>query len=129
MVVLRNGIEIGWAPIELRDVQVQGTYVYTLLEGTRPEPSLEVDGRPALRWLVVPIADSPPQGSLALRAAFAQRRIVLPQVFARYLYDDLTPGATLVVTDEPIRGRALVLPATLLEANDSPGTSVLDASD
>lgn len=69
MVVLRNGIEIGWAPIELRDVQVQGTYVY------------------------------------------------------------LTPGATLVVTDEPIRGRALVLPATLLEANDSPGTSVLDASD
>ena len=125
MVVLRDGIEIGWTPIDFRDVDVKGTYVYTLLESTplqraQPVASLTVADRPALNWLAVPIADSPPQGSLELRDAFAQRRIVLPESFARHVYDQLAPGATLVITDESIRGRALVLPATLLEANDPP---------
>ena len=136
MVVLRNGIEIGWAPVEFRDLEVLGTYVYTLLEGKSPEgialqgtlpadtppsPGMVVPDRPALNWLAVPIADSPPQGSLALREAFAQRRIVVPDAFARQVYDELAPGATLVVTDEPIRGRALLLPSTLLEASNLPG--------
>lgn len=131
MVVLRNGVEIGWAPIEFRDLEVHGTYVYTLLEGALPggalaqvappAPSPVVPDRPALSWLAVPIADSPPQGSLALREAFAQRRIVLPEAFARQVYDELAPGATLVVTDEPIRERALLLPAILLEGSDVPG--------
>lgn len=125
MVVLRDGIEIGWAPIEFRDVDIKGTYVYTLLESTplqraNPVASLMVTDRPALNWLAVPIADSAPQGSLDLRDAFAQRRIVLPESFARHVYDQLAPGDTLVITDESTRGRALVLPATLLEANDPP---------
>lgn len=129
MVVLRNGIEIGWAPIALRDVEVQGTYVYTLLEGVHPAPSLVVAERPALNWLAVPIADSPPQGFTALREAFLQSRIVLPPAFATHVYDELTPGAMLVVTDESIRGRALLLPATLLEASDPGDPAVLDGDD
>ncbi len=40
--------------------------------------------------------------------------------FARRVYEELAPGATRVVSNEPIRGQALVLPSTLLEANDRP---------
>lgn len=127
IVVLRNGIEIGWAPVEFRDAPLQGTYVYTLLEGSRPEPSPVVADRPALRWLAVPISGSTVvHASRTLQDAATAGRPVIPQAFARHVYDQLAPGATLVVTDEPIRGQALVLPATLLEALDPHATNPVE---
>lgn len=119
MIVLRNGIEIGWAPIEFRDVELQGTYVYTLLEGNRPAPSPVVIDRPALNWLAVPISGNPLPASDAVREAVVAGRLLVPQAFARHVYDALTLGATLVVTDEPLRSQALLLPGPVLEAIES----------
>jgi len=118
VVVLRNGIEIGWAAIDLRGTQWHGTSVHTLLEdGKRVSDPLLAD-RPALSWLAIPVSGSTEQGSRTLRDAVIAGDLGIPQVFARHVYDELSPGATLVITDEPIRGRGLVLPATLMEASD-----------
>jgi len=106
--------------IELRGTAWHGTSVHTLLEdGKRVSDPLLAD-RPALSWLAIPVSGSTEQGSRTLRDAVIAGDLGIPQVFARHVYDELSPGATLVITDEPIRGRGLVLPATLMEASDPP---------
>lgn len=106
MVVLRNGIEIGRAPVAVRDLSV-GTRAFVLLEGTRPEPGAAVPDRPALRWMTLDVPhDSPatpdPRTAI-LRTAIAEGRLMLPAEFTRRVYDLLAPGATVVVTDEPLQ--------------------------
>ena len=116
IVVLRGGVEIGWARIDFRDAALHGTSVYTLLEGAQPGPSPVVAERPALKWLSVPVSGTPVPATDPVRAAVIAGRLVIPQAFARQVYDALTPGAMLVVTDEPLHGKGLVVPATLFEA-------------
>lgn len=120
IVVLRNGIEIGRAAVGLRGAPLPGTFVYTLLEGTRPGTSPLVGDRPALNWLAVPLLERLVPEADPVRAAVAAGRIIVPAAFARHVYDALRPGATLIVTDEPIRGRSLVAPETLLESHEPP---------
>ena len=129
IVVLRNGIEIGRAAIELRGTSWHGTSVHTLLEDGRRKPGPSAMDRPALSWLAVPVSGSTEAASRTLRDAIIAGDLGIPRAFARHVYDELVPGATLVITDEPIRGRGLVLPATLMEASDPPGPSLLKSGD
>ena len=129
IIVLRNGVEIGWAPIKLDEIPSLGTYVYTLLEGGRPEPSPVVADRPALSWLRIRISDIPLPASDPVRDAIASGRLIVPQAFAQLVYDALVPGATLIVTDEPAGGRALLTPRTLFEAREPAGTQPLEPGD
>lgn len=104
MVVLRNAIEIGRAAVAVRDTPAPGTRAYLLLEGQKPGKSLVVPDRPALRWLALPVQQAGQALSDdALRSAFESGGIVIPGEFARVLYDALLPGATVIVTDEPLQ--------------------------
>jgi hypothetical protein len=121
LVVLRNGIEIGWAAIDLRGTPWHGTSVHALLEAGKRVPDPLLADRPALSWLAVPVSGGVEQTARTLRDAVVAGDLGIPQAFAERVYQLLTPGATLVITDEPIHGRGLVLPSTLMEASNAPG--------
>lgn len=110
VLVIRNGVEIGRARISVAPgVGLFGTQAYVMLAGTAATPSNVVPGRPALRWQSIPM----PGYEASAGATFdseATRRISVPPEFAKLVYDALTPGATVVLTD------AAVLPKTTGQA-------------
>jgi hypothetical protein len=93
--VYRNGEPIGRAAIEVTGRL--GGHVFTLLERRTGAESPVAPGRPAREWMSV-------QSDAASRnedvAALAKQVRMSPE-FAGKLYDALTPGATLIVTDRP----------------------------
>ncbi|HEV3273158.1 MAG TPA: L,D-transpeptidase [Candidatus Methylacidiphilales bacterium] len=93
----RNGILIGRGAIEIRGSRSQGEHVFTLLEGTTNRPGLWVPGRNALRWLEVTMGSQ----SSSLTAEELSRRLRIAPGFAEKLYDLVSPGTTVVVTDDP----------------------------
>lgn len=101
IVVMRNAVRIGDAAIAVSGAPLQGTHAYVLLEGSRPEPSLVVPERRALPWLALSVPGTEAHRT-QLRDAVASGRISLPREFARLLYDELRPGATVIATDEPL---------------------------
>jgi hypothetical protein len=100
MLVFRNGLEIGRAPLEVRDLPPLGTAAFVLLEGTLDEPSPVLPDRPALRWLALP--SSPSTSGDLVREVLRSGRLRIPQVFAAQLRDLLQPGATVILTDQPL---------------------------
>jgi hypothetical protein len=96
--VLRNGVEIGAAPIAFDGVAPAGTQVLQLQAGVENEESRFVPGKPRLRWLQVSL-----DGRAGANATVDQlyRGIVVSTRFARALYDSLEPGTSVVVTDMP----------------------------
>ena len=103
VVVLRNAVEIGRAPVAVNDGALQGTHVYLLLQGSGPEASVVVPGRPALRWLAISLDGAPRIAQPDLRPLLASGQLRIDPEFATHVYDALKPGASLVVTDEAIR--------------------------
>lgn len=103
IVVLRNAVEIGRAPVAMTAGLLHGTRVYLLLQGNGPEASVVVPGRPALRWLAVSVDDTPQPAQPDLRQMIASGQVGIDPGFAALVYETLTPGATLIVTDDPIR--------------------------
>jgi hypothetical protein len=101
VVVLRNAVEIGRSALHVEGPPIEGSQAFVLLEGTLPRSSLALPDRPALRWmsLALPGEAHAPD---ALQRAFAERRLAIPRDFARLVYDALQPGATVLVTDQPL---------------------------
>lgn len=93
--VYRNGEPIGRAAIEVSGRL--GGHVFTLLEGVTADISALVPGRPARIWMNV---QSDAASRSANAAAIAKRIRVSPE-FAGKVYDELKPGATIIVTDQP----------------------------
>lgn len=94
--VYRNGEPIGRAAIEVNGRL--GGHVFTMLEGVTAEISSLVPGRPARIWMNV-------QSDAASRSADAAglaKRIRISPEFAGKVYDALKPGATIIVTDQPV---------------------------
>lgn len=120
LAVLRNGTEIGRAPVAFATEPPHGTEAYVLLEGSGVGPSPVVPDRPALRWMALSARTpkSTPAGAppTDIAAAAARGQIGIASEFARAVYDALTPGATLIVTDEALHAR-----------DDDDGMTVLSA--
>jgi L,D-transpeptidase catalytic domain len=95
--VYRNGTPIGRAALTISGSQPLGGYVFSMLEGESNEPSKWVPFRRARNWMVV--SGSTEVSSTAV--ASMRRRIGLNPEFAEKLYALLTPGASIIVTDEP----------------------------
>jgi hypothetical protein len=93
--VYRNGEPIGRAALEVNGPL--GGHVFTLLEGVTSEASPLAPGRPARKWMSVQ-SDAASSGDDI--ATLAKRVRISPE-FAEKVYDTLTPGATIIVTDEP----------------------------
>ncbi len=99
LVVLREGVEIGRAPLAAGEALPDGTRAFQLLEGAAPGATPE---RARRRWVQVlgdPVADP---------AALA-RAIVLAPAFVALVEEALVPGTTVVLTDQPLRTSPLTV--------------------
>jgi hypothetical protein len=115
--VLRNGIEIGRARVSLKGPPPTGTTAYVLLEGTTGEQSKIAPGRPALRWQVVGDSNQPDHVEsleAGLGAGFS-----VPAAFAQQVYDQLKPGATIVITGETLSADPTLASLTVLQGDEA----------
>jgi hypothetical protein len=95
MYVYRNGSPIGRAAVEISGRGRLGNHVFTLLEGGSGRPSRLAPGREAGRWMRV---SSEGRG---VEAEDLASRIRFNTDFAQKLADEIKPGTTVVVTDQP----------------------------
>jgi hypothetical protein len=115
-IVLRDGREAGRAPIVLNGPPLEGTTTYILLEGSKAEPSRIVPGRAALNWLAIGDGRRPDRVE-PLAGEFAQR-LSFPSDFAQKVYDNLRPGATVVITNETLETSATGSKLTVMSSGD-----------
>ncbi|GEP45203.1 L,D-transpeptidase [Brevifollis gellanilyticus] len=94
--VYRNGTPIGRGPIEINGDEPLGGHVFTMLEGEAKKKSLFAPFRAARNWMTV--ATQNPEDSADFDD-LAKRVRTNPE-FATKIYDLITPGTTIVVTDE-----------------------------
>lgn len=95
--VYRNGNPIGRAAVEISGRGGLGERIYSLLEGTTSKESLLAPGRAARRWMNV-TTDSGREMDADKIAA----RLRFNPDLAIKLYDIITPGTTVVVTDHAV---------------------------
>jgi hypothetical protein len=110
--VMREGTEIGYARVQFDGPAPTGTQVLQLRAGALKEESRFVPGKPRLDWTRVQLQ------AAAAEAGLEQlyRSVRVSPEFARLVYESLTPGATVVITDLPAK------PTTV-------GEEILDAED
>ena len=104
--VYRNGNVIGRAPVEVSGRGSLGNHVFSLLEGTTDRQSSLAPGRAARKWMTVTSS-----GRRVEADKIAARLRINPE-FAGKVYDTLTPGTTVIITDQPVvrnRGKAEIL--------------------
>lgn len=118
VVVMREGTEIGRAAVTLTGDPMSGTHAYVLLEGQGTGPNTLVPGRPPLRWLQVEVPGATPDLHQDLQAAIRGERLLVPPVFSQLVYETLSPGATMVVTDEPLQPRDANASLTVIRGQD-----------
>ena len=100
--VYRNGVEIGYSGIQLRDTEdplAEGTF--TILEGYAEHDNPWVPGKPAPRWMTV--WTNAPQ-EITQDAAWQDEnseinRISIPPYFATRVWEILHPGSTIMITN------------------------------
>jgi hypothetical protein len=94
--VYRNGNFIGRAELEIAGRGRLGNHVFTMLEGTTGKPSLVAPGREARRWMRVTSAGRP------VTAEQIAPRLRFNPEFGQKVADEIQPGTTIVVTDQPV---------------------------
>ena len=94
--VYRNGNPIGRAAVEINGRGNIGSHVFTLLEGSTGKPSQLAPGREAGRWMRVSSEGRP------VEAEQLASRIRFNTEFAQKLADEIRPGTTVIVTDQPV---------------------------
>ena len=105
--VYRNGVEIGHAAIGGADAgRSYGNHVYSALDETNPGGGH--------RWNALGSLD----GDAAPDIAELRKRLEIPPDFLAHLRESVTPGTTLVLTDQPVNDTV----------QTGPGFNVLDAS-
>lgn len=113
LVVLREGVQIGRAPLGTGGDWPGGTRAFQLLEGPAPDSPPD---RPRRHWVQVLGEPLPDPSALA-------RAIALAPEYAALVQEALAPGATVVVTDQPLRAT----PVTVLDAEGAVPASVQPA--
>jgi lipoprotein-anchoring transpeptidase ErfK/SrfK len=94
--VYRNGNPIGRAAVQISGRGGLGNHVFTLLEGSTGKPSQLAPGREARRWMRVTSQGRP------VEADAIASRIRFNTEFAQKLADEVKPGTTVIVTDQPV---------------------------
>ena len=94
--VYRNGNPIGRAAVEIAGRGGIGSHVFTLLEGSTGKPSQLAPGHEAGRWMRVSSAGKP------VEAEQLASRIRFNTDFAEKLADEIKPGTTVIITDQPV---------------------------
>jgi lipoprotein-anchoring transpeptidase ErfK/SrfK len=94
--VYRNGNPIGRGAVQVSGRGGLGNHVFTLLEGSTGKPSQLAPGREARRWMRVTSEGRP------VEAEQLASRIHFNPEFAQKLADEIKPGTTVIVTDQPV---------------------------
>jgi lipoprotein-anchoring transpeptidase ErfK/SrfK len=94
--VYRNGNPIGRGAVQVSGRGGLGNHVFTLLEGSTGKPSQLAPGREAGKWMRVTSQGRP------VEADDIASRIRFNTEFAQKLADELKPGTTVIVTDQPV---------------------------
>jgi hypothetical protein len=94
--VYRNGNPIGRAAVQVSGRGGLGNHVFTLLEGHTAKPSQLAPGREARKWMRVTSQGRP------VEADDIASRIHFNTEFAQKLADEIRPGTTVIVTDQPV---------------------------
>jgi L,D-transpeptidase catalytic domain len=94
--VYRNGNPIGRAAVQVSGGSRLGNSVFTLLEGSSGKPSQLAPGREAGKWMRVTSEGRP------VEADEIASRIRFNPEFAQKLADEIKPGTTVIVTDQPV---------------------------
>jgi hypothetical protein len=105
LVVLRNGVLIGSASVEIAG-PVTETTAYSLTK-------VDADG---FHWMQLPLPGQKWNGTRMLSAE-DRSRVRLPQDFRAALDELLSPGVTLVVTTDSLEAGSTGKPVTVLEAD------------
>ncbi len=121
-IVMRNGIEIGRSKVGIVGKEPFGTQAYVLMDGERDEPSKLVPNKKAKNWMSIPMPGYAPsaeklKGPGTLDPA-AVKRIAVPVDFARSVYDIISPGTTLVLTDAQVLPRTTGKDVTVITAGE-----------
>jgi lipoprotein-anchoring transpeptidase ErfK/SrfK len=94
--VYRNGNPIGRGAVQVSGRGGLGNHVFTLLEGSTGKPSQLAPGREARKWMRVTSQGRPVEaGDIASRIRFNRE-------FAQKIADEIKPGTTVIVTDQPV---------------------------
>ena len=94
--VYRNGNPIGRGAVQVSGRGGLGNHVFTLLEGSTGKPSQLAPEREAGRWMRVTSEGRP------VEADYIASRIRFNREFAQKLADEIKPGTTVIVTDQPV---------------------------
>lgn len=105
LVVLRNGVLIGSAPVEIAGPVTEST-AYSLTK-------IDADG---FHWMQLPLPGQSWKGTRTLSAE-DRARVRLPQDFRAALDEVLSPGVTLVVTTDSLNAGSTGKPVTVLESD------------
>jgi hypothetical protein len=98
VIVLRNGIRIGSAPLLITDdFELPNSQLFVMSEGFDESPSPLDPTRPRHRWTSFAIEGSGPPLTMDQLAA----HLSVAGDFAQRLYPILTPGTTVVFTNDP----------------------------
>ena len=116
--VYRNGVLIGRSAMTVQNPERPlAAGVFVMLEGESTIPNTFVPGRPMPRWMVVSL---PTENNELLKHDVVDR-VRLPVAFSSKVFEVLTPGTTLMVTDR--KATADTTPAarmTVLSTSDAP---------
>lgn len=118
IVVMRNAVEIGRAPVETTDPSLRDTRVYVLLEGAGQGMSPFAPGRRSLRWMSVPLDHGHPDPALSANGVLSSQ-VSIPAEFANNVYAVLVPGTTVVVTDAALQAEETTVHEPVLQADES----------
>ncbi|MGE0773754.1 MAG: L,D-transpeptidase [Sphingomonadaceae bacterium] len=108
-VVLRNGVEIGSAPVAIRG-RITGIHAFTLAS---------IDGN-GTHWMFLPMLGNTRAGEVSLQD---RERLRLPEIFRRDLLTVLKPGSTLIVTADTLQSASTGAPVTVITGEDSQTTN------
>jgi L,D-transpeptidase catalytic domain len=101
VVVYRDGVEIGRARLTVSGDEPLANHALVLSEGPSSVPDPYVPDATKYRWLRLGVPGHPGEANTQVDPA-ALARINIPETFVRQVNSILTPGATLLVTDEAL---------------------------
>ncbi|HEY0180764.1 MAG TPA: L,D-transpeptidase, partial [Dokdonella sp.] len=97
--VLRNGVRIGSAPLDVAaGFEFHGAVVFVMMQGTDDAASPLDPTQKRHRWATYPVRGD---AAATLSMDDLAARLKVPDEFARHVYPILTPGASILVTDLP----------------------------
>jgi hypothetical protein len=118
VVVLRNGVEIGRAKLAIdTPEQKVGTHAFVMLDPKTTQPGVAAEGGASRRWISVGLPGYAGQDALLDPALAA--RLHMPPAFRSSLNGVLSPGATLLITDQPVLEQTTGQSLRVLDADPS----------